>query len=977
LAAAAQAQTLSNIYGLGPPYGGECSDSPFYCSTAALTLGNDGNFYGTAVRNDKNAPLCQAVGGNVCGTIFMIAPSGALTTLYRFSGQADGAGPVPTLTLGSDGNFYGTTYAGGTITAATTACQYGCGTVFQMTPSGALTTLYSFSGPDGLNPSGLTLGSDGNFYGTTGRGGSSLGSSACSLGCGTVFQLTPSATLTTLYNFSGPDGQYPYFAALTPGGDGNFYGTTEGGGSGCPSCGTVFQITPSGTITTFHNFSGPDGADPVAALTLGGDGNLYGTTQAGGPSWTGPNTGLGTLFNITPSAAFTTLYNFSGLDGENPTAPLTLGSDGNFYGTMAYGGTNGLGMVFEFTPTGGPGSLTPLYNFSGPDGAVPIAALTLGSDGAFYGITSSGGASSVGIVFRLNCGPNGNACTATGLTSSLNPSTFGTTMTFTATVIPLGRSGNPTGSVSFADGVSPLGSAPIVGGVASLTPEMLSGGQHTITASYSGDASFQSSAGTVTQTVNKIATNTALVSNVNPSSYNQPLTFTATEAPTSGSGTPTGTVLFRDGSLALGKATLAGGVASFKAPVLAVGTHSITATYSGDQSCLRGAGSLSQVVSQATTTTALKSSAIAILSNLQVTFTATVTGEYGGNPTGTVTFAANGAQIGSPVQVASKKASLTTSFANPGTYSIAASYSGDANFTAGDAPSLNETVDQTVQTTTSVKSSGSPSALGNPVTFTATVRPALGSIPNGETVTFYDGAAAIGTGATASGVATFSISFLVAGSHPIAAAYTGDTTYLLSTSAVVNQFVSKNATTTVLSSSLNPATYGQSVTFTATATSSGQTPTGMVVFRNGSAVLGTGALSAGVATLASTKLPAGTDSITATYGGDASSLSSTSAPLNQSVTQAATTTTVASSKNPSTQGKSVTFTATVTSPYATVTGTVIFTLGSTTLGTVTLAGGNARLAVTTLPPGPDTVTATYGGTANFSGSSGSIVQTVN
>ena len=148
----------------------------------------------------------------------MIAPSGALTTLYRFSGQADGAGPVPTLTLGSDGNFYGTTYAGGTITAATTACQYGCGTVFQMTPSGALTTLYSFSGPDGLNPSGLTLGSDGNFYGTTGRGGSSLGSSACSLGCGTVFQLTPSATLTTLYNFSGPDGQYPYFAALTPGG---------------------------------------------------------------------------------------------------------------------------------------------------------------------------------------------------------------------------------------------------------------------------------------------------------------------------------------------------------------------------------------------------------------------------------------------------------------------------------------------------------------------------------------------------------------------------------------------------------------------------------------------------------------------------------------------------------------------------------------------------------------------------------------
>ena len=224
LAAAAQAQTLSTIYGLAPPYGGECSGSPFRCSTAALTLGNEGNFYGSAVRNDNNAPSCQAAAGNVCSTIFTINRPGAISTLYSFGGQADGAGPVPTLTWGSDGNLYGTTYAGGTITAS---CAGGCRRqVFQLTPAGPLTTLYSFSGPDGSNPSGLTLGSDGNFYGTTGQGGSSLGSSVCSLGCGTVFQLTPLYSEYPL-QFQRADGRYPYFAALTPGNDGNFYGTTE------------------------------------------------------------------------------------------------------------------------------------------------------------------------------------------------------------------------------------------------------------------------------------------------------------------------------------------------------------------------------------------------------------------------------------------------------------------------------------------------------------------------------------------------------------------------------------------------------------------------------------------------------------------------------------------------------------------------------------------------------------------------------
>jgi hypothetical protein len=282
-----------------------------------------------------------------------------------------------------------------------------------------------------------------------------------------------------------------------------------------------------------------------------------------------------------------------------------------------------------------------------------------------------------------------------------------------------------------------------------------------------------------------------------------------------------------------------------------------------------------------------------------------------------------------------------------------------------------------VPTTISLKSSGSPSVAGQPVTFTATVKPALGSTPNGESVTFYDGTASIGTGKTASGVATLTTSSLPSGTDPITATYAGDGTYLASTSAVVNQRVNKNTTTTKLSSGLNPSTYCQSVTFTATVSSAGPTPTGTVTFKNGSAALGTGTLSGGVATLAYSKLAAGADSIAAVYGGDTNSLNSTSAPLSQSVTQAATATMVASSKNPSNSGQSVTFTATVTSAYATPTGNVTFTLGSTTLGKATLAAGKARLAVTTLPAGTDTVTATYAATANFSGSTGSISQTVN
>ena len=310
-----------------------------------------------------------------------------VTTLYSFTGSgADGENPDASLVQGSDGNFYGTTLNGG---------SNGVGTVFQITPSGMPATLHNFAeaGTDASHPqAGLVQGSDGNFYGTTAGGGSRPN--------GTVFEITPAGGFTTLHSFTniGADGTGPQ-AGLIQGSDGNFYGTTSGGGDSGIRGGTVFQITPAGVLTTLHSFTedGTDGADPQAGLVQGSDGNFYGTTAIGGGS-----SGAGTVFQMTPAGVLTTLYSFtgSGTDGTNPEANLIQGSDGNFYGTTANGGSSGDGTIFRITAAG---VLTTLYSFTGlgADGADPQAGLVQGSDGNFYGTTARGGIDGDGTVFRF------------------------------------------------------------------------------------------------------------------------------------------------------------------------------------------------------------------------------------------------------------------------------------------------------------------------------------------------------------------------------------------------------------------------------------------------------------------------------------------------------------------------------------------------------------------------------------------------
>ena len=309
------------------------------------------------------------------------ANSQTFSVLYNLGSNPgdpiDGGTTPNVVAQGRDGNLYTTSWAGG---------ANNLGTVYKVTPAGALTVLYSFDSTHGSNPiSGVILATDGNFYGTTSGGGS--------LGFGTVFKITPGGILTTLYNFTGgSDGGNP-FAPPIQGTDGNLYGTasTEGAGNG-----TIYKLTLSGTFTVLYEFSGTDGSTPKANLFQGTDGNFYGTTTFGGTG----TCNCGTVFKITAAGKLTSLYSFDGTHGSIPEyASIVQASNSKFYGTTVYGGINNVGVVYEMTSTG---VVTVLHNFDTTDGANPAVGFVQATDGNLYSITFGGGTMSEGVLFRIN-----------------------------------------------------------------------------------------------------------------------------------------------------------------------------------------------------------------------------------------------------------------------------------------------------------------------------------------------------------------------------------------------------------------------------------------------------------------------------------------------------------------------------------------------------------------------------------------------
>jgi uncharacterized repeat protein (TIGR03803 family) len=364
-------------------FNGSNGEDPEYMTAIQ---GTDGNFYGTTSFGGAHER-----GTSLGGTVFKLTPEGQLSTLYNFCAQpscADGELPFAGLVQGADGNFYGTTGGGGTS---------GFGTVFKVTPVGILTVLHSFNSTDGAQPrSPLFQATDGNFYGTTSGGGAHSD--------GTVFKITAAGALTTLYSFCAQkncaDGSAP-IAGVVQGTDGNFYGTTGGLDN---SDGTAFKLTAAGALTTLYTFCTvedldcPHGSYPSGGLVQGSDGNFYGTTYYGGPN------GFGTVFKLTPAGKLTTLHTFVQTDGESPFAGLVQGSDGAFYGTTLIGGLTFSGAIYKITSTG---VFTSLYSLNCesefcPDGSNPYGGLLQSTDGTFYGTTFG----NRGTIFNLNVGLN-------------------------------------------------------------------------------------------------------------------------------------------------------------------------------------------------------------------------------------------------------------------------------------------------------------------------------------------------------------------------------------------------------------------------------------------------------------------------------------------------------------------------------------------------------------------------------------------
>ena len=557
--------------------------------------------------------------------------------------------------------------------------------------------------------------------------------------------------------------------------------------------------------------------------------------------------------------------------------------------------------------------------------------------------------------------------------SSLNPATTGQTVTFTAAVAPVAPAkGTPTGVVTFTDGVFILGTSRLANGQATFSTSILSSGTHSIYAVYGGDTSFAStSSAALTQSILN-GSKITLASSANPSVLFQAVTFTASVGPvTAGTGTPTGSVIFTDGSMPIGAVPIGNGKAALTIAALAAGTHSIVASYGGNASF---SGAASAAVTQIVLTTpsvSLTSSLSPSVSGQTVTFTAVVAAiaPNTGVPTGSVTFVNGSITLGSGA-LSNGQAVFSTAALAPGTHNITASYSGDAKFTNANSAPIAQVVESVPSVT--LTTSQSLTSPGQPVAFTATVaavQPNTGT-PTGVVV-FLDGTTPLGTVALSNGQASFPTPALSLGTHSITASYGGNSSFAPAVSATVIQTV-LNTATVQLTSSLNPSSLSRSVTFTAVAAPASLAagvPTGSVLFTDGSTPLARIPLSNGQAAFTTAILSAGSHAIAAQYVGSSSFASASSAPLAQSVLGGSVVA-FSSSQNPAVLGQPLTFSATVTGYPLTAgapTGEVTFSDGSTVLGTKLLVKGSASFTTSTLPAGSHTISVSYDGNATFAG----------
>ena len=561
----------------------------------------------------------------------------------------------------------------------------------------ALFTRNSFSGThgDGAFPyCRLVQDGAGNLYGTTSGGGFAT---KCGH-CGMVFKLDTTGNEAVLHTFGGSaDGAYPS-AGLVQDGAGNLYGTTNFGGdlTSCNGgCGTVFKVDPSGKETVLHRFAGgADGAFPIADLVRDAAGNLYGTTYSGGGS------NAGTVFTLDVTGRETVLHSFSGgADGANPTAGLVQDAAGNLYGTTERGGASGLGVVFKLDATG---TETVLHRFAGgADGASPNADLVRDGEGNLYGTTINGGSDvcvlGCGTVFKVDTAGSETVLHRFNQVDGWNPDAG----------LIRDEAGNLYGTTSqggaFGGGtVFKLDKT----GTETVLHNFLGGGfqpdgrvpHADLVRDAAGNLYGTTVAGgtfgvgvVFRLTTAKSTTSTSLTSSLNPSIYGQKVTWTATVTSTD-SITPTGKVRFSWSIYTLSSETLnSSGVATLTMSNLNADPYPLTAVYVGDAANLGSTSAvLNQVVLETTSTATLTSSPNPSTQGQAVTFTAKISSPTV-LPTGPVTFSAGKTVLGT-AQLKGGKATLTISSLAVGSTKVTATYYGDSNIAESSA-----SVIQTVQ----------------------------------------------------------------------------------------------------------------------------------------------------------------------------------------------------------------------------------------------------------------------------------------
>ena len=719
---------------------------------------------------------------------------------------------------------------------------------------------------------------------------------------------------------------------------------------------------------------------------------------------------VGSTYTYTKAASTTTVAS-----SQNPSVS---GQAVSFTASLTSGATGT--VAFTITPSHGSAATC-----TGGD-TVPVSASaatcsipsdTLLAAGSTYGVSAnySGDGSFFTSTGSLNPVQTVNpAPTATAVpTSTVNPSVYGQSVTYSTSVSSTAPgAGIPTGVVVFEETVGGNTTSMCAGtlddsGVTSCTSSLLpAAGIASVQGAYTGDTNYSTSASTgLVQFVDQASTSTTLSSNLNPSAFGKPVIFTATVGPNEpGGGTPAGQVAFSsDGSPISGCSAVAlndSAQATCTTSSLSVAGHTVVAAYGGNVDYVASSGSLIQTVGQEATTTTETSSQNPSVTGQSVTITANVSNSGSGTPTGHVTFTitptsglAPQCSGGNNVALNGSASAACTLGLSSGNdpYQIQAEYNGDANFDASGSSALTQVV--TAASTTTTVSTSAPSAVTDQtVTFTATVGAISpgGGAPSDGTVAFdIDGSpvASCGTPTVTAGTATCTVSNLdVAGgpTYSVTAAYSGAPDYASSNNSgsPLIQTISADATSTSLVSNVNPSTFGQTITFTATVTANAPgagTPTGTVTVSADGSTLCTGPASSGQLTCPVSTLAAGTHQLTASYSASTNYGESSSPTLTQGVNQSSTTTTVTSSDNPSPLGETVTITATV-APVApgagTPTGLVDFSNGIIPICVnVPLSGGVATCSFDYVI-GSYTIVAAYRGSAGFVQSTGQTIQVV-